>query len=101
MQYRSLNMAKEVQVNVHVDTIQKSLAQDKAILGTKRTLKQLRANAIATVYVSKTLSDEMKSDIEHYASLTQTPVEYLAMDNEELSVVCKKPFRISVVSIRK
>ncbi len=94
-------MAKEQIVSAQVDAIQKALAQNKALLGTKQTLKQIKAGTISQVYLSTNVPSAVSDDVMHYAELTKTPVEKLSMDNEELSVICKKPFRISIVSIHK
>jgi len=69
------------------------------IIGTQRTLKKLKMNEIKKVYVSSNCPENVLEDIEHYTKVYSIPVVKLKENNEELGVICKKPFFVSVLSI--
>ncbi len=69
------------------------------IFGTERTLKKLKMNEIKKVYVSSNCPEDILSDIEHYAKIHNIKLEKLKESNEELGIICKKPFPISVLSL--
>ena len=70
------------------------------IFGTERTLKKLKMNEIKKVYVSSNCPENVLSDIEHYANIHSIPLVKLKENNEELGIICKKSFPISVLSLQ-
>lgn len=81
--------------------IKEALKNDKLLIGTKRTVKALRKNEIATIFVASNCPDILEEDINHFASFDGVPVEKLTINCDELGVLCKKPFFVSVVSVLK
>lgn len=79
--------------------IQKNL--DKMILGTKRSIEELRKGKVARVYLSSNCPAEVVEDIRRYAEMSDTPVTELNYSNEQIGLLCKKPYMISVLSLRK
>tara|TARA_Y100000310_G_C20559200_1_gene752172 strand:+ start:258 stop:512 length:255 start_codon:yes stop_codon:yes gene_type:complete len=69
------------------------------ILGTSKTLKKLKMNEIKRVYVSSNCPKNVLDDIEHYTKIHNIPLVKLKENNEELGVICKKPFFVSVLSL--
>ena len=86
-------------IDSRIEEIRKAIAGNKQIIGTSVTLKRLKANKIEKIFITKTIAKESLSDIQHYAGILNIPVEKLDMSNEELGILCKKPFRINVFSI--
>lgn len=82
-------------------TIRKLLGTEKLIIGTDRTLKALRKGELEQVILAANCADETLSTVEHDAGLTDAKIVRLVEDNEELGVLCKKPFRIAVLGVRK
>ena len=74
---------------------------DKLVIGSRRTLKYLKLGKIAKVFVAKNAPEDIKSDIEYYAKLSNTDVVILDLNNEELGAALKKPFKVAVVSLLK
>ena len=70
------------------------------VIGTERTLKKLKMNEIKKVYVSSNCPKDVTSDLEHYTKLHNIPLVKLDETNEELGILCKKPFFISVLSLQ-
>lgn len=81
--------------------VTQALEKGNYIIGAKRALKLLRANKVSQIVLSSNVSPQFKEDIEYYASLSHTPVETLLINNEELSVLCKRPFLVNVIAILK
>jgi large subunit ribosomal protein L30e len=84
-----------------VDEIKKTLASGKSILGAKQVIDALRAGKLERAYLSTNTEADMLADIIHYAKLSNTPVVNTGIMRDELGVVCKKPFAISVIGLLK
>lgn len=69
------------------------------IIGTDVTMKYLRAGKVKTVFLSSNCPKGVEEDIRHYAG-EKVKVEKLEVPNDELGVICKKGFPISVVSVK-
>jgi len=84
-----------------IASIRKLVKEKKAIIGTKITLKNLKLGKIKKVYFSLNCPEGAIEGIKHYAKLTKAEVVKLKYPNDELGILCKKPFSISVLSIKK
>lgn len=84
-----------------MDEIKQGLKEGKLILGTKRTVKAIRAGGVSKIFLASNCPEVIAEDIEHYCAITEIPVEKLKIDCDELGSVCKKPFYVSVVGIAK
>ena len=73
----------------------------KLVLGTARTLKQLKTGKAQKVYLAKNCSKTAREDVQHYASLGRVEVTELEMLGDELGAACRKQFSITVLSIAK
>ena len=69
------------------------------VIGTERTLKKLKMNEVKKVYVSSNCPKDVLDDIEHYSKIHNILLVKLKENNEELGIICKKPFLISVLSL--
>ncbi len=81
--------------------IRKNIEKKKIIIGTKRTIKNLKLGKIEKVYITNNCPEEKKKNIDYYCKLGKINVVNLKYSNEELGVICKKPFSISVASLLK
>jgi|SRR3989344_5106989 len=81
--------------------IQDGLAQKKIILGTALTIKALRSSKLQRVILSSNVPEAVRKDVAYYASLNQIEIEEIPQTNEELGVLCKKPFSVSVAGMLK
>ena len=84
-----------------IEEIRKIVKEGKAVIGTKEVLSQLKLGKISKVYVTANCPEKIKKDIEHYAGLSDAKIVQLDQPNDELGVVCKKPFSISVLGLAK
>jgi large subunit ribosomal protein L30e len=83
-----------------VAEIKKHLASGKIIIGAQRVLKQVRKGKIEKVYVSANASPRTKEDIRRACVTGSISCVDLSQTNEEMGVVCKKPFSISVLGVK-
>lgn len=77
--------------------IRKLLGTDKIIIGTDRTMKALRSGKLSKVLIASNTTDAARTQISDLATLKKVEIVNLDEDNEELGVLCKKPFRIAVL----
>ncbi|MBC8501384.1 MAG: ribosomal L7Ae/L30e/S12e/Gadd45 family protein [Nanoarchaeota archaeon] len=82
-----------------IGEIKKILKSEKLLIGTDRVLKNLRNSKVEKVFVSSNCAKDVFDDINHFASFSEASVEQLDIPNDELGVVCKKSFSVSVIGI--
>ncbi|QQG38752.1 MAG: ribosomal L7Ae/L30e/S12e/Gadd45 family protein [Candidatus Woesearchaeota archaeon] len=75
----------------------KKIINENIIIGTDRVIKGLKNNKIKKVFLASNCKKQTKEDILHYAKLGKIQVVELNIPNEEVGIVCKKPFSISVI----
>lgn len=80
-------------------TLITKVQEGKAVLGTDRVLKLLKARKLSSIIIAKNCPAKSKADIEYYAKLAQVPVTQAEQTNEELGIICKKNFFVSVAGI--
>ena len=81
--------------------IKKAMEEKKLIIGTKETIKKLKQGKIAKVFVSLNCPGDVKDDLHHLCTVSKTLTADVGVPNNELGIICKKPFSISVVSVSK
>lgn len=84
-----------------VDEIKKIVNTDKAVIGTNETMKALKKGRISKVFLTSNCPDEVKRDIEYYSGLSDAQIVKLPLPNDEMGVICRKPFLISVLGVLK
>lgn len=85
----------------NIAEIQAALTEEKLVIGTDTVVKGLKNGEVAKVFVTSNAPEIVKSDLYHYAKLSEAEVVELAESNEELRDLCKKRFLISVVARSK
>jgi len=81
--------------------IKKMLKSGSMVVGTERAVKSLKSGRVQKVLVSANCPASVEKDINYYAALSGAEVHKLKYPNDELSVICKKPFSISVLALLK
>ena len=81
--------------------IKKMLKSGNVIIGTERAIKNLRLGRGQKVLISSNCPAKIEGDINYYAGLSGAETHKLEYPNDELSVICKKPFSISVLALLK
>ena len=83
----------------HGVEIKKLFKEDKLVLGSTATFKKIKLGKISKVFVSKNCPEQVKKDLDYYANIGNIEIVNVAMTNEEIGVLCKKPFFISVIGV--
>ena len=94
-------MAKKKEIDENIEEVKKGIKNNKASVGTALTIKNLKQGNIAKIFLSSNVPDNIRDDITHYTTITETEVVELRYPNDELGALCKKPFPISVVGLLK
>ncbi len=84
-----------------VADLKKILKGENVIIGTQRTMKELKRGAIEKVFLTSNCPSSVEQDIDHYTKIGSVEKIKIPIPNSELGVICKKPFSISVVSLLK
>lgn len=79
----------------------KLLKSKSVIIGTGRTIKNLKKGNIGKIFLSSNCPESVERTLNYYASLNKIDVVKLQYPNDELGVICKKPFSISVLCLLK
>ena len=86
---------------INAAEIKKMLKSGDIIIGTERTIKSLKLGRVQKVLISSNCPVSVEKDLNYYASLSGAELHKLDYPNDELSVICKKPFSISVLAFLK
>ena len=81
--------------------IKDSLKEETSVIGYELTIKNLKLGRMEKVFVTSSLPGNMISEIEHYSRMAETEVIKLDIPSDELGIICKKSYPISVFSIKK
>ena len=90
-------MAKKKEIKEEIKELKDKVQTGKAIIGTDRVLKALKAKKLTKIFLAKNCPQKTKEDLLYYADLAGVKVDNLDLDNEELGIVCKKNFFVVVV----
>ena len=85
--------------NDSIAEIKKYLEEKKLVLGQEEVVKALRNKKLAKVYLASNCPDITKKQMERYGQLANVPIEAVEKSNEELGILCKKPFFVSVLGV--
>ncbi len=85
------------------DEIKKMLKSANFVIGTERTIKKLKLGKVKNVMISSNCLPNTEKFINYYSNLGGLGSEIYKLEypNDELGVICKKPFSISVLAILK
>jgi len=84
-----------------VTDIKKELKTRKIVIGTKIVIKNLRLNKLEKVYIASNCKESSKKELEYYSKLLNIPIITLKQPNDELGVICKKQYSISMLGVLK
>ena len=80
-----------------VSELKKAVEEKRIILGKDRTIKKLRRGDITKIFLASNCSNDDEEEIKHLAKIANVKVEKLKKPNEEVGLLCKKIFSISVL----
>jgi len=79
-------MAKKVAVDKNIKEIKKFIKTGELVIGT---------------FTASNCNESVKKDLIYYSRLNNAEFVEMQYANEDIGVICKKPFSISVISIIK
>ena len=86
---------------INAAEIKKMIKSGNVVIGTERTIKSLKLGKVQKVLVSSNCPNSVENNINYYSGLSGAEVHKLEYPNDELSVICKKSFSISVLAFLK
>lgn len=81
--------------------IRKLLDANKLVIGSKRSLKMLREGKLSDVLLASNCTESMDETFQKYGALAGAEIKKLIIPSDELGIICKKPFAISVLGVVK
>ncbi len=82
-----------------VAELQKLMEEKKVALGTDRTQKLLQQGKLAKVMVTRNCPQQLRDLIAHTCAVSNVEFVELQQSNEELGILCRKPFAISMLGV--
>jgi len=80
-----------------MESLQKLLKENKSIIGANQVMKNLKLGKLKEIYMASNCPKHLSEDLRHYSKLYSVKINELKENNEQLGVVCKKHFSISVL----
>lgn len=71
------------------------------IIGEDVTLKAVKTGRVSKILLASNAASTVKEDMSYYGTISGIEVVNLDQPNEELGAICRKPFSISVIGVRK
>lgn len=81
--------------------LRKHVQSGKLAIGTKEVNKLLKLNKLTKVFVAANCQNSVKENLKSYCAAPECQLVELAVPNDELGVLCRKPFSIAVVGVLK
>ena len=94
-----IKMAQKKESGSYIEEIKDLMVAGKLIIGTDRAIKGLKDGTTGKIFIAKNTPSRVIEDMEYYSKMSGCEIIKLEINNEELGVVCKKPFLISAVSV--
>ena len=83
-----------------IDKIKKAIDENKLLIGENSTKRALKSGKVSMVVVSKNVPSIVEKELSMLCKISKCEFEKLDKDNMELGVTCRKPFGVSVLSIK-
>jgi len=82
------------------EEIKTALKANKAILGYRRSIRFIKLNRSQLIVMANNVPEQIKSEIEHVAKLSDSKFEIFNGNSRDLGIFCGKPFPVSVLTIK-
>ncbi|MBI1936291.1 ribosomal L7Ae/L30e/S12e/Gadd45 family protein [Candidatus Woesearchaeota archaeon] len=81
--------------------IKKLAKAGNIIIGSDRAIKSLKSGNVQKILLCSNCPAGLEKDAGYYAGINGAEVIKLSYQNDELGVICKKPFPISILAVLK
>jgi ribosomal protein L30E len=86
---------------ITTEHIRKLIEEKKVTIGATATARALRADRLKTLVLASNAADQTRASLLTTAKLGGVGVEELSITNGALGTMCKKPFAIQALGIKK
>ena len=83
-----------------VEIIKKALKSKNLVVGYKSTMRLLKRGKASKIIVASNAPNHIVEELEHLSKIFGAEVLRFEKDNLGLGAVCRKPFGVSVLSIK-
>lgn len=83
------------------EEIRKLLEAGKLVIGHNETVRSLERQEANTVLIASNAPEVERKAVADYAEMAGATVTALEVNNQLLGTVCRKPFAISFIAVRK
>ncbi len=80
-----------------MDELRKAIKEQAITFGTENTIKRLKNGNVKKVFIASNCPENTKKRIEYYTKIGKVELVKLDIPNDEIGLVCKKPFSISIL----
>ncbi len=80
------------------DEFRQALKTEKIVVGANQTLRNLRVGKVKKIFLASNCPPELKNDLLAYCNITKVPLVDLPQPSDEVALLCKKKFQVTVVS---
>ncbi|MEK6903080.1 MAG: ribosomal L7Ae/L30e/S12e/Gadd45 family protein [Nanoarchaeota archaeon] len=78
--------------------VRKALTEEKVTFGTRETLKNMKRGKVKKIFLASNCPAEVRESVEAYKKLAKVEVVQLEEPSDELMLICKKNFPVTVLS---
>lgn len=78
------------------NNLKKAIKEKKLIIGTEETVKAIKKGKAKEVFIAKNCPGLLKRKINNYGKIENITITELEETNEEIGIICKKPFSINL-----
>ncbi len=79
--------------------IRKAITENKVIIGAAAAKKSLMKKQLKKIILSKNHPEGLKEDLEKSCAMTNTELQVLDINSDELGILCKKQYSVSVLGV--
>ena len=78
--------------------LKKALKEENLVFGLNETIKNLKNGKVKKIFLAKNCPARVKEEIENYSKISKFEIVQLDEPNDELALICKKNYPVTVVS---
>ncbi|MEW5896093.1 MAG: ribosomal L7Ae/L30e/S12e/Gadd45 family protein [Nanoarchaeota archaeon] len=93
--------AKGAEDTKEVKELKDKIQAGKLIIGSKMVLKAIRNKSLQRVFLASNCPVKEKDNFKRYSALAGIPLAELALNSEELGLLCKKGFLILALGTKE
>ena len=86
---------------ITTELLRKLIEDKKVTIGASASTRALKSGALKKLVLASNAPSEQRDSFLRAAGIAGVEVETLSVPNDTLGVMCKKPFSISVLGIKK